>query len=364
MTAPTGAIARIDLAALCDNYRLLAAKAAPAACSAVVKANAYGLGAERVAQALWQGGCSHFFTVSIAEAISLRTVLPQAFIGVFYGVASGEDARLCLAHRLMPCLNSLGQIELWRKAALAQGAPLPAALHVDTGMNRLGLAGEEVALLAQSPEKLDGIEVQWLMSHLACADTPQHPLNALQLRRFTEACGHFPEWPTSLANSSGIFLGTDWHGDLVRPGAALYGINPVPHLPNPMKTVVTIEAPVVQLRELRAEDTVGYGATYKAPAGARLATVACGYADGIMRSMSNRSEAFVAGQRVPVAGIVSMDVTVIDISSLPEGAVQPGDRVEFIGPHIAVDTVAEQAATIGYELFTSIGGRVRREYSE
>lgn len=362
MTAATGAIAEINLTALCANYRLLAGKVAPAQCAAVVKANAYGLGMEPVAQALHRAGCRHFFVASIAEGVALRAALPTVAIGVFYGVATHDDAELAISHQLFPSLNSLQQIALWQTKAQERGAALPACLHVDTGMNRLGVSLAELRQLAENPALLEGIRIEWLMSHLACAGTPDHELNRLQLQRFNEARTLFPHIPTSFANSSGIFLGQDYHGDLARPGAALYGINPTPAEPNPMHTVVTIKAPILQLRNLTQPEPVGYCATYHTPQNARLATVACGYADGLMRSMSNRLHAYIAGAYVPVAGIVSMDVTVFDITALPEHAVKQGNMVELIGPHVNVDGVALQADTISYEIFTSIGSRVKRVY--
>lgn len=363
MTAPTGAIAEIDLGALRANYHLLNEKTAPHRCAAVVKANAYGLGCEAVAQALWEEGATRFFVATIEEGMALRKVLPNAYIGVFYGIGSREDALLAIENKLQPSLNSLGQLELWRGIAQERGNALPASLHVDTGMTRLGLSHADAEQVAAKPELLQGVELQWLMSHLSCAGSPEQPLNLQQLKRFEAVQALFPQVPTSFANSSGIFLGQGYHGQLPRPGAALYGINPTPYAPlNPMQTVVTFKAPILQIRTLSSDESVGYGATYQAEKGARLATVGCGYADSLIRHMSNASRAYVAGSYVPVAGIVSMDLTVIDISSLPEKAIQAGDMVEFVGENLPVDDVAESVGTISYELFTSIGGRVKRNY--
>lgn len=361
-SAITGAIAEINLAALCANYRLLAEKVAPQACAAVVKANAYGLGVEPVARALYDEGCRHFFVATMAEGIQLRQFLADVPIGVFYGVTSQEDARAALEYALMPTLNSLEQVDLWCRAAKTCGETLPALLHVDTGMNRLGLSLTDARQLTEQPQRLEGIDLRWLMTHLACAGTPEHDLNRMQLARFREAAALFPHVPTSFANSSGIFLGREYHGQLARPGAALYGVNPIPHLPNQMRTVVTVKAPVLQIRTLSQRDTVGYNATCPLPKGARLATIACGYADGLIRAMGNRAKVFIAGQLVPLAGIVSMDLSVADISSLPENTVQTGDWIELIGPNAQADVAAEQAGTIAYELFTSLGMRMKREY--
>lgn len=361
MTA-TGAIAEINLSALCDNYRFLAGRVS-GGCAAVVKANAYGLGAEHIAPALAAAGCSQFFVASIAEGVALRAVLPQAFIGVFYGVASREDVALAIAHNLSPSLNSMDQIARWQTAAKGAGRALPASLHVDTGMSRLGVSLSDARRLAEDSSLLEGMDIGLLMSHLACASTPEHPLNAQQCTRFADIRKAFPHMQASLANSSGVMLGVDYHFDLARPGAALYGINPTPDAENPMRTVVTLKSPVLQIRELDEAETVGYGATYQAPAGSRLATVAGGYADGLIRAMGHQGQGYVNGYKVPVAGIISMDVTVLDISKLPRGAVQAGDMVEFVGENLPVDVVAERANTIGYEVFTAIGSRVQRVYA-
>lgn len=358
----TGAVAEINLAALCANYRLLVAKVAPQTCAAVVKANAYGLGVEPVARALYQEGCRHFFVATIAEGVQLRHILPDVPIGIFYGVASQEDVRAAVENSLMPALNSLEQIDLWRGAAKNCGNNLPALLHVDTGMNRLGLSLSDARQLAEEPHRLEGINLRWVMTHLACADSPEHELNRLQLERFREVAALFPHVQTSFANSSGIFLGKEYHGQLARPGAALYGVNPMPHLPNRMETVVTVKAPILQIRTLSQQETVGYDATCALPKGARLATIACGYADGLMRAMGNKARVFAAGYSVPLVGIVSMDLSVADISALPEEAVRAGDWVELIGPNAPADTAAELAGTIAYELFTSLGGRIKRDY--
>lgn len=364
MQTATGTRVDIDLSALCDNYRLLAAQSPAASCAAVVKANAYGLGAEPVAKALHGAGCLHFFTASIAEGVALRQVLPEVSIGVFYGIASDEDAALAVAYDLIPCLNDRGQIVRWQQEARKQERALPADLHVDTGMSRLGVAIADAEALADDRRLLDGIALQRVMSHLACAASPDHPLNGQQQERFAAIHARFAGVPASLANSSGIFLGQEYHFDMLRPGAALYGINPTPDADNPMRTVVTVRAPILQLRVLEQAETVGYGATYLAPEGSRLAAVAGGYADGLVRAMGNRAQAWVNGHKVPLAGIVSMDVTVLDVSALPEGEVRVGDWVEFIGQHMPVDVVAAKAGTIGYELFTSIGSRVVRHYHQ
>lgn len=360
--ATTRAVAEIDLVALRANYRLLAKTVAPQACAAVVKANAYGLGMKAVAKELHKAGCSHFFVATMAEGMQLRRLLPKVTIGVFYGIATWEDAGIAVAHNLIPALSSLQQIDLWRQASKDCDKLLPGLLHVDTGMNRLGLSPTDARLLPAQPERLEGIDLRWIMTHLACADAPEHELNRVQLERFKEVSALFPHIPTSFANSSGIFLGKEYHGQLARPGAALYGINPMPHSPNRMRPVVAVKAPILQIRTLAHPETVGYNATCLLPKGARLATIACGYADGLIRAMGNRAQVFVAGRLVPLVGIVSMDLSVADISVLPENAVREGDWVELIGPNASADMAAEQAGTIAYELFTSLGERMKREY--
>ncbi|MBM3617384.1 MAG: alanine racemase [Alphaproteobacteria bacterium] len=363
MSFISAATAIIDLDALCSNYRLLADKAAPAEASAVVKANAYGLGATMVAKTLAEReGCRWFFVATIAEGIEVRSVLPDAHIGVFYGANHAEDAAAIAEHGLIPVLNSLEQVSVWREHAATLGKSHKAIVQVDTGMTRAGMSLEDAAQLAQDASLLAGIEVAYFMSHLACAEMLHHPLNAKQAARFKQLEALFPNAKFSFSNSSGIFLGKGFHKDLVRPGMALYGLNPTPDERNPMRVVVTVQAPVLQQRILTEDECVGYGATFKASKGARLAVVGIGYADGLLRSLSNRGKAYINGYTVPIAGIVSMDLTVLDVSSVPEGVIKDGDMAELIGTHLEADKVAETAGTIGYELFTSITSRVKRVY--
>lgn len=363
MTLISAATAIIDLDALCSNYRLLADKAAPAEASAVVKANAYGLGAAAVAKALAEReGCRWFFVATIEEGIELRKALPEANIGVFYGANHAEDAAAIHQHGLIPVLNSLEQVAIWRGFAANVDKRLPAIVQVDTGMTRAGMSLADAEQLAQDASLLAGFEIAYFMSHLACAEMLQHPLNVKQAARFKKLEALFPNAKFSFSNSSGIFLGSDFHKDLVRPGMALYGLNPTPDDRNPMRVVVTVQAPVLQLRTLAEEECVGYGATFKAPKGAKLALLGIGYADGLLRSLSNRGKAHINGYTVPIAGIVSMDLTVLDVSSVPEGVIKDGDMAELIGVHLDADKVAEMAGTIGYELFTSITSRVKRIY--
>lgn len=364
MPVLSSASAIIDLNALTENYRLLSGKVgAGVKTSAVVKANAYGLGAAVVAQALAKrAGCRHFFVASLSEGIELRAALPDVFIGVFYGVNNRDDAEAADAYRLIPVLNTMAQIAEWRAYATWKEKSLPAMIHVDTGMTRVGISHAEAEVLAQETSLLAGLDVQYFLSHLACAEATQHPLNAVQLMRFKALKALFPQAKFSFANSSGIFLGVDYHQHLTRPGMALYGLNPTPDTQNPMRTVVKLQAPLLQIHTLGHDEHVGYGATYKAVKGSRLAVAAIGYADGLVRSLSNRGEALINGYRAPIAGIVSMDLTILDVSQIPEGALEPGMMAEFYGEKLAADEVAGKAGTIGYELFTSITGRVQRSY--
>ena len=357
-----GAVLTIDLTALCDNYRLLAGRLADAACAAVVKADAYGLGAARVAASLARIGCRQFFVAHLSEGLALRDLLPaEAEIFVLNGLMPGAEPA-CLDAGLTPVLNSLAQVDAWTGFARERGRALPAILQIDSGMARLGLAPAEIDELARDPARLDGVALRAVMSHLACADEPDHPANRAQLAAFEAQRRRLPPAPASFANSSGIFLGPDYHFDLARPGAALYGVAPVPGRPNPMRAVVRLDARVIQTRTIAAGDAVGYGHVFRATAPTRLATLAVGYADGWLRSAGRAGQAFVGDQAVPIAGRVSMDSLILDISALPEAMLQRGDLVELIGPHQSIDQVAEAAGTIGYEILTSLGGRYARRY--
>jgi alanine racemase len=351
-----GAILGINLGAIVANWRLLAARAAPAACAAVVKANAYGLGAGPVAKALLAAGCRIFFVATLDEGMALRAALgPESEIAVFNGPLPGSE-REYPAHGLTPVLNDLGQVAAWRRMNA------PAMLHIDTGMSRLGLPPRELAVLTGDPTLWQPIPLTGVVSHLACADTPDHGLNTTQLARFTMAKAHFPGLRASLSASSGIFLGHDYHHDLVRPGAALYGVNPCPESVNPMRQVVTLKGKILQVREIDSGESVGYGAAYIMPGAGRLAIVAAGYADGWLRAMSHRGSGIIAGQRAPLVGRVSMDLITFDVSAIDPALVRPGDSVELLGASYGVDEAAADAGTIGYEILTSLGSRYHRIY--
>lgn len=355
-TSAPAAVLEIDLAAIAANYRRLAERSAPGACAAVVKADAYGLGVEAVAQTLWDAGCRFFFTAQLEEALRLRAVLPDAEIAVLNGIAS-EDRRLSLENRIMPVLNSLAELSVWA-AAERPGA----LLHLDTGMQRLGLDPRELDSLIDDPGLLDGIDCRAVMTHLACADRPGHTLNMTQLDRFRAAVSALPRLPTSIANSPGLFLGDAYRSDLSRPGAALFGVDTSPLQDAPMQPVIRFSARVLQIRDVQAGDSIGYGADFIAPAAMRTATIAIGYADGFIRALGNRAAAMLNDHRLPVIGRVSMDLTTLDITALPEAALAPGDYVDLLNETITVGEIAAQAGTIGYEVLTGLGKRFRRFY--
>lgn len=352
----------VDLNALAANYRLLSARAPTARCAAVVKGDGYGLGVGPVARTLHKAGCEIFFVAHLDEGITLRQELagatPTPEIFILNGLMPGEDP-LFREHGLMPVLNDLGQIEQWATYCRAH-EPHPAAVHLDTGMSRLGLDLDEQATLFEAQDRLDGFPLRCVMSHLACADTPDHPLNRQQRQEFATALTRLPEAPASLSASSGIFLGPDWHFDIVRPGVSLYGVAPTEGKSNPMAQVVGLYGKIIQVRRVDAPRTVGYGATHQFSGPALVATVAIGYADGYLRCLSGRAIAYVGEVAVPLVGRVSMDLLTFDISAAPSA--KPGDPIELIGPHVSVDAVAAAAGTIGYEILTGLGSRYRRHY--
>ena len=355
-----GGLLEIDLGAIAANWRLLAGRLGAAGCAAVVKADAYGLGADRVAPALFDAGARQFFVAHLDEALALRRVLPGAAeIFVLNGLPAGAEAD-CAAAGVRPVLNSLPEIERWTRLARAQGGALPAAAQVDSGMSRMGLPAAELDRIAADPSLLEGVTLRLVMSHLACADEPAHPMNRSQLAAFEAARRRLPAAPASFANSSGIFLGPDYHFDLGRPGAALYGLNPVPTEANPMRPVVRLLGRILQIRDIPANARVGYGASWTATRPSRIATVAVGYADGFLRGLSGRATANAGDIPVPMAGRVSMDSITFDVTDAPEA--QAGGFLELIGPHTPADALAATAGTIGYEILTSLGARYARTY--
>lgn len=356
-----GALLTVNLGAVRENYRLLKSKLGGTACAGVVKADGYGLGADKVARALQAEGCDTFFVALASEGISLRRALgPAPTIYVLNGVAPGAEEAVARAG-LVAVLNSLDQLAAWAEAGKRLGKKLPAALQVDSGMSRLGMAPAEVEALARDAGLLTGIELKLVMSHLACADEPTHPANAAQLAAFRTLRAKLPAAPASLANSSGVFLGPEYHFDLARPGAALYGINPTPGSNNPMRAVVTLRAKVVQTREVPAGAAIGYGHAATAAEPKRLATISLGYADGWQRRAG--AAAWFDGKRLPFIGRVSMDSIILDVSSVPAGVLKTGDLVSLIDGEHGVDDAAVAAGTIGYEVLTGLGSRFERTYT-
>ena len=357
-----GAFLTIDLDAIVANWRRCSAQLhGGAQAAAVVKADAYGLGAERVAPALLAAGCKRFVVATLDEALVLRPLLPGADIIVLSGPYPGTVSEFAI-NKLLPVLNSPEQVAGWSAFAMSIGHPLPAVLHVDTGMSRLGLSLTQALALADDTHTLAGLDLRLILSHLACADEATHPMNLQQLDRFNTARALFPDVPGSLSASSGIFLGPSWHANWVRPGAALYSVNPEPGKVNPMAPVVRLQGRVIQVRDVDAGDTVGYGATHRCSADSRLAVVAAGYADGLHRTLGNHGYGHVGEIRVPLVGRVSMDLSIFDIGGLPADALATGDLIDLIGPHRDIDAVAADAGTIGYEILTSLGRRYHRIY--
>lgn len=358
-----GAVLTVDLAAIVDNWRLLRSRVGRAACAAVLKADAYGLGAAKVGPALAAAGCRQFFVAHLDEALALKPVLPRdATVSVLHGPLPGSEAEFA-AHGVRPVLNSRAQIDAWRRLAQCLGRTLAAVVQVDTGMARLGLEASELRALEAEPAAWDGVRVELVMSHLACADEPAHPANAAQLDRFAAARRAWPNAPASLANSSSVFLGGAYHFDLVRPGAALYGLAPVAGGPNPMRPVVRLQARVIQVRELPAGTPVGYGHAWTSGQPSRIATASIGYADGWLRGLGGRASVWAGDVELPIVGRVSMDTITIDATSLPAGVLNAGDAVDLIGPRCDVDRIAAQAGTIGYEMLTRLGRRFARIYA-
>ncbi|MEO0424601.1 MAG: alanine racemase [Pseudomonadota bacterium] len=352
----------VDLAALASNYRTLARLAAPAQCAATVKADAYGLGLASVVNRLWAEGCRCFFVANAHEALALRELQPTAQVYVFNGVGVA-DAPVLAQAGLRPVLNSAEQVTLWRDQAQKGGAPLPCAVHVDTGMNRLGLGAEDWRALSADAGWRDGLDVQLLMTHLASAHRgDEDALTARQVSAFAALREALPEVPTSIGNSAGTLLGPATRGDLVRPGIALYGANPFDTRDHPMREVARVYGRVLQVRTVGAQGSVGYGGAFTAAPGTRLATVGVGYADGYRRELGNRAHASVAGVRVPVVGRVSMDLLTLDVSAVPLADIRAGTAATLIGGEVPLEEVAAAAQTIPYELLTGLGPRLPRRY--
>lgn len=366
MTAiPAGAtgVVTIDLDAIADNWRALAKLVTPAACAAVVKADAYGLGAERIIPALARAGCTTFFIATPHEALQARALAPDATIYVLDGLLPGSADALLQATAI-PVLSNAAAVREWASLAASSNRRLPAALQVDSGLNRLGLDSADVLALARD-NTLAPLEMKLVMSHLACADDPADAKNAGQLAAFRAMCSRLLPAPLSLAASDGLMLGSDYHFDLVRPGYALYGGQAFRGGQTPVRPVVRVDASVLQVRDVAAGETIGYSATYAVQQPRRIATVAAGYADGLFRRLSSTTKepgghVIICGQRAPIVGRVSMDLITVDVTDVPQAA--RGDTACLIGLELSIEDMGVAAGTIGYEVLTNLGRRFHRTY--
>ena len=353
----------IDLQALRDNYDIISKKiVSDCIIAPVVKANSYGLGMVELSHIFHEKGARNFFVATPEEGLILRQALPESKIFVLGGFYKNHMHDY-LSHTLSPVLGGLEELDAYRDLALEQNQILQAFLHFDTGMNRLGLSKRESIILLNEPGRMDGLNICGVMSHFACAEEDNNPMNEIQYESFMQNTAHFSKAQKSLCNSPGLFQDQRYHFDMVRPGMALYGLNPTPGKPNPMKPVIRLEIPVIRMRTALKGESAGYNSTYRFEQDTRLAIISVGYADGVFRSLSNRAVFYWKGYACPVRGQISMDTTNIDLSAIPENK-RPnvGDYVELLGPFQNADDLANIAGTIGYEILTSLGARYKRHY--
>jgi alanine racemase len=354
----------VRLGAVAANYREFQRRAGAGIAAGVVKADAYGLGMAPVAKTLAENKCDTFFVARASEGVALRPLVPKARIFVLDG-AFADSVPALIANNLTPVLNSLADIAAWSAAARELRTTLDAAIHIDTGMNRLGLPAYELGILSAEKEaRLKNIRIALIMSHLACSDDPSNLMNGLQLDRFKAALAMLPEAPASLSSSGGALLGKDYVFDMLRPGIGLYGGNPQKTAANPFSVAARLTSRILQLRRVDRGETVGYGATFRVEREGKLATVGLGYADGVMRAIGNRGAGAIDGVRAPVAGRVSMDLITLDVTDVAPRALEIGAEVEFFGDTISLEEIAAQAGTANYEILTRIGPRVPRFYVE
>jgi alanine racemase len=354
----------VDLGQIRANWRALAQRVAPAECAAVVKADAYGLGAAQVIPALVKEGCRTFFVATIGEAARARILAPKAAIYILDGLLPGTGPEF-LAIGAIPVLASFEEVKEWEALALARGERLPTALHVDSGLNRLGMTGVDMNAI-DTEERARHLDVRLIVSHLACADNPGHDMNAWQRDNFDAMRRYMPNVPASLVASDGLMLGVDYHYDLVRPGYALYGGQAFQGGPAPVAPVLAVKARVLQVRVVQPSDTVGYSATWRPKDPSRIAIVAAGYDDGVARALSrgtgeDGAHVMFEGKLAPIVGRVSMDLITVDVTKLEQPPAR-GDFVDLIGPGLPIETIGAAAGTIGYEVLTRLGRRFHRLY--
>ncbi len=355
----------INLDALRSNYRLLQDKVGQGCrVAAVLKADAYGLGAVTVGRALLEEGCETFFVACLDEALELRAAFKDVRIAILNGFYESE-ADLFVQHDLIPVLGSFMEVEGYKALGVKHGRALPAFLKFNTRMNRLGFGSVETQEMLSDLSMLDGIDVRCVMSHFACADEVDHPMVQMQFELFNEVAVHFPAAEKSLCNSFGIFRSDEYHFDMVRPGMALYGLNPTPETDNPMQQVINLDLPIIRVRMVYDGAHVGYGATYRFERGSWLATVSAGYADGLHWAQGNEGAFFWKGYKCPIRGRLSMDLTTVDLSVVPEGErPKPGDFLEVIGPHQSAAEFGKSGGGFDYEVLTSLSGRYERIYTK
>lgn len=360
--ANTGPVLTVDLARVQKNYQYLHAMLGPKTTVAgVVKADAYGLGMAEIGPALERAGCREFFVAWPEEGADLRPYLPQSTIYVLHGAMPGAAADLA-AMNLIPVCNHLGQLVEWSEYARTIGKKLPVVLHVDSGLNRLGMPLSEVQQINADPSLLASLDLRLIMSHLAIPALASHPMNQHQLADFKTALALLPKTRASLAASSGSFLGDEYRFDLARIGSSIYGMNPLPNKPNPMLAVATLEFPVLQLQDVPAGKTIGYGCTYKTEKTTRVATLGGGFSDGYMRSLSNSGTIWIGDYRAPVLGRVSMDLITIDVTDIPAQLVQPGTMIAILHDHYTVNQLAGEAKTRTTEILCALGRKPKRRY--
>ncbi len=357
------AVLAIDLDAISLNYNNLLKRLRPGCrLGAAVKANGYGLGAAEVSRQLFSAGCRDFFVSSPEEGVELRSSLENGRIYVLNGFYASR-AEFYIEHNLVPMLGSFLEIEGYKKLGAKHGKKLDAYLSFNTRMNRLGLGSVETGKLLQQMDMLDGLNVIGILSHFAASDEKDHPLNETQYELFKNIAQHFPRAEKSLTNSSGIFRDQKYHFDLARSGMALWGLNPTPETSSPMKPVISLKAPILRMRMVYKGASVGYNATYTFDKDTWLATVSAGYADGVFWNLSNKGALYWKGYKCPIRGRVSMDLTTVDLSEVPENErPKPGDALEILGEHQQADDLAKDAGTIGYEILTRLSNRYERKY--